>query len=42
MVTTHNFLTSGDRSPVLEVGIRTTDQCIIKELLNQYEHPLVV
>jgi hypothetical protein len=39
MVTTHNFLTSGDVTPVLEVGIRTTDQCIIQGLINQFEHP---
>ena len=39
MITSHNFLTSDDRSPVLEVGIRTTSKKIIKGLIEHFTKP---
>ena len=40
MITSHNFLTSDDSSPVLEVGIRTSETHIMEELVQLFENPI--
>jgi tetratricopeptide (TPR) repeat protein len=40
MITSHNFLTSGDSDPILEVGIRTTETHIIEKLIQLFENPI--
>ena len=40
MITSHNFLTSDDSSPVLEVGIRTSETHIMEELVKLFENPI--
>jgi tetratricopeptide (TPR) repeat protein len=38
MLGSHNFLTSGDKSPEREIGIRTTDPRIIEGLINLFQN----